>query len=139
MDEQDVAFCPHCGNTAPQELQGYSASLHHDDDAHNYFLTRCGTCLEGLLYRHVDPRRVPRLCAVGWGPWCATAWNKQCCPRSGFQNDTACPKQWHTAIDGRSPSRGTRRGRNGPATQVSFVVMRQKYGGRYGIRSRHSD
>ena len=56
MDKQDVAFCPHCGNTAPQELQGYSVSLHHHDGAHNYFLTRCGTCLEGLLYRHIDPR-----------------------------------------------------------------------------------
>ena len=56
MDEQDVAFCPHCGNTAPQELQGCSVSLHHSDGAHNYYLTRCATCLEGLLYRHIDPR-----------------------------------------------------------------------------------
>ena len=55
MEESDVGFCPHCGNTVPQELQGCSVSLHHEDGAHNYFMTRCGTCLEAILYRHVDP------------------------------------------------------------------------------------
>ena len=74
-----------------------------------------------MLGAEGDARRVPRLCAVGWGPWCATAWNKQCCPRGGFQNDTACPKQWHTAIDGRSPSRGTRR------RQERWIVKRRRY------------
>jgi len=59
MEEQDIAFCPHCGNTTPQELQGYSVSLHHIDGAHNYFLTRCSTYLEALLYRHIDPINTP--------------------------------------------------------------------------------
>lgn len=55
MNVVDVAYCPHCGNTTPQELMGQTQSLHNRDGSHHYFLTRCGTCLEALLYRHVDP------------------------------------------------------------------------------------
>lgn len=55
MEEHDIAFCPHCGNTTPQELEGHTFSLNHKDGSHSYFLTRCGTCLEGLLYRYIDP------------------------------------------------------------------------------------
>lgn len=56
MEEQDIGFCPHCSNTAPQKLIDYSVSLHNDDGAHNYFFTQCLTCLEALVYRHIDPR-----------------------------------------------------------------------------------
>ena len=56
MDEQDIGYCPHCGNTAPQSLKGYSVSLHNEDGAHNYFLTQCLTCAEALIYRHIDSR-----------------------------------------------------------------------------------
>jgi len=55
MEQRDIAYCPHCGNTTPQELEGHTFSLHHKDGSHSYFLTRCGTCLEGLLYRYIDP------------------------------------------------------------------------------------
>jgi hypothetical protein len=29
--------------------------LHHDDGAHHYFLTKCSTCREALLYKQIDP------------------------------------------------------------------------------------
>jgi hypothetical protein len=54
MQVQDIGFCPHCGNNAPQELMGNSCSLHNKDGAHNYFMTQCLTCMEALIYRHID-------------------------------------------------------------------------------------
>jgi hypothetical protein len=54
-----VAFCPHCGNRAPQELvhvQHYLAEFFGDEDEKPeeypfiYFVARCETCDEILLY-----------------------------------------------------------------------------------------
>lgn len=56
MDIQGIGYCPHCGNTAPQTLEGSCTHLHNPDGAHQFFLTQCQTCAEGLMYRHVDPR-----------------------------------------------------------------------------------
>lgn len=62
MDIQSIGYCPHCGNTAPQNLMGECTNLHNDDGAHHFFLTQCQTCAEGLIYRHVDPyHTVPEL------------------------------------------------------------------------------
>lgn len=55
MNQQDIGFCPHCGNTAPQELQGYSTRGGYKDGSHHYFLTQCSTCGEALTYRQIDP------------------------------------------------------------------------------------
>lgn len=54
MNESDVAPCPHCGNVTSQLLEGSFVSLHRPDGSHTYFLTRCSTCLEGLLYSVID-------------------------------------------------------------------------------------
>ena len=54
MEEQSVGYCPHCGNHAPQNLKGTCTHLHTTDGSHNFFLTQCQTCAEGLMYRHID-------------------------------------------------------------------------------------
>ncbi len=61
-DIQGVAYCPHCGNTAPQTLQGTCSHLHNADGAHHFFFTQCQSCLEALTYRHIDSRNsVPEI------------------------------------------------------------------------------
>ena len=55
MDIQGVAYCPHCGNTAPQSLEGMCSHLHNRDGAHHFFFTQCLSCNEALTYRYVDP------------------------------------------------------------------------------------
>lgn len=62
---QKVAFCPHCGNRAPQRLlvkhdyrHPYDRSFHEDgnvyseEDSSTYFVAACETCNEILLYNH---------------------------------------------------------------------------------------
>ena len=62
MDIQGVGYCPHCGNTAPQNLEGSCTHLDNEDGAHHFFLTQCQTCAEGLTYRHIDARNtVPEI------------------------------------------------------------------------------
>ena len=55
MDEQSIGYCPHCGNHAPQTLHGTCTHLHNKDGSHNFFLTQCQTCFEGLMYCQIDP------------------------------------------------------------------------------------
>lgn len=49
---QCVAFCPHCGNTAPQSQRGQTTLYLSDDFNRTYWLASCSTCNEAILYRH---------------------------------------------------------------------------------------
>ena len=45
-----IAFCPHCGNTAPQRQVGVHSRLRGPNEAQYYTLVSCETCDRGLLY-----------------------------------------------------------------------------------------
>jgi uncharacterized protein DUF4145 len=65
-EHQNVAFCPHCGNRAPQRLllkydyeHPYSLTVEEDGNSYSekvgsssYFVAACTTCEELLLYNH---------------------------------------------------------------------------------------
>ena len=51
-DVQCVAFCPHCGNTAPQAQRGQTTLCLSDNFSRTYWLASCSTCKEAILYRH---------------------------------------------------------------------------------------
>lgn len=55
MPTQSVGFCPHCGNTTPQSLEGTCARPpYKPEGAHYFFLAQCQTCHKGLTYRSMD-------------------------------------------------------------------------------------
>ena len=45
-----IAHCPHCGNTAPQIELGWSRCM-KDGGVYDYNHRQCSTCKESLLYR----------------------------------------------------------------------------------------
>lgn len=45
-----VAYCPHCGNRAPQKLKGAHHKTEPEDERATYHLVACGTCGHALLY-----------------------------------------------------------------------------------------
>ena len=52
MEPTDVAYCPHCCNTAPQDLCGHFVYTPSEEPNEAYVLTRCLSCYGALLYHY---------------------------------------------------------------------------------------
>jgi len=55
LELEDIAFCPHCSNRAPQLVTGTSTNYTTPSGGSNHYVaTQCSTCRESLLYKRHD-------------------------------------------------------------------------------------
>ena len=66
-----VAFCPHCGNTAPQRLLKNHIVRYSVTRGEIYSFVECTSCQQPLIYHYPGPRLTEKICQQGafyYGP-----------------------------------------------------------------------